>query len=158
MPNNNVMDVAKNIINISNERGYKLSNLKLNNLLYIIQCESFSRFGEPMFVEQMQACENGVKVYNVYVRFLGYGASNLPKEENVQRLSEEDMELLVGFIEVYAKVDVWDLIKIVKRTSPWDFTWNVLGGYSHLLNDFIKTSFWEHKDNILDCIFEGENI
>lgn len=146
MPNNKVLDVAKNMINISNDKGYKLSNLKLNNLLYIAQCVSYSHFGEPMFVEEMRACENGAKMDEVYVRYLGYGASNIPKETDVQQLAEEDMTMLKGIVEVYAKVDVWQLVGTVKKTTPWDFTWTVLGGKYPIKNEFFKNSFGEDKD------------
>ena len=33
MPNNSIKDVAKNIIAVSNDMGFKITNLKLNNLL-----------------------------------------------------------------------------------------------------------------------------
>lgn len=145
MPNNKIVDVAKNIINISNDNGYELSNLKLNNLLYIVQCESYRRYGEPMFVEEMTACSIGVRNYDVYVRYLGYGASNISKEDNVKSLSIEDIYLLTGIIKVFAKINVWDLIEIVKQTTPWSFTWEIFNGKIPIKNDFIKTSFWENK-------------
>lgn len=150
MPNNNIKDVAKNIITISNDMGFKITNLKLNNLLYIVQCESYRRCGEPMFVEDLYACEIGVRNTDIYRYYLGYGASNIPKEEYTPMLPSQDTDILVDIIEITADANVWTIVDIVKNTTPWDFMWKIFRGKFPIHKQMMKNTFWENKSSFME--------
>lgn len=149
MPNNSIKDVAKNIIAISNDMGFKITNLKLNNLLYIVQCESYRRYGEPMFAEDLYACEIGVRNIDIYRCYLGYGASNIPKEEHTTMLPTQDMDILVDIIKTISDANVWTVVDIVKDTTPWDFMWKIFRGKFPIYKQMLKDTFWGNKSKLL---------
>lgn len=140
MSNNNVKDVAKNIINICNDKEYHISNLKLNLLLYFAQGESYRLTGEPMFTESLYAFGNGPISLDVYQSYCGYGAANIPKED-VLALLDNDMNLLDKVVDNYGALNVWELSDMAKEQSPWEFTRHILGAKHKINNEFIKTSF-----------------
>ena len=157
MPNNNIKDVAKNLINISNNKGYHISNLKLNLLLYFAQGECYAFTGEPMFSESLYAYGNGPISLDVYQSYCGYGAANIPKEKEVLVLSDTDTDLLNKVVDVYGSMNIWELSDISKAQSPWEFTNGVLGSHKMIFNDFIKSAF-SIDDISFVKVFENSHI
>ena len=56
-----VLDICRHIINYSDEKGYGISNLKLQKVLYFIQAYfvCFTEKKEPCFEENIEAWEFG---------------------------------------------------------------------------------------------------
>ena len=75
-----VLDIARYIINYSNEQQYGISNLKLQKLLYFVQAEflAFTEKKQPCFQEEIEAWGFGPVVPGVYKEFRQYGSSNSP--------------------------------------------------------------------------------
>lgn len=118
------LDIAYKLIYTAQEDepngGERLTNLKLQKLLYYQQGYHLAVFGTPLFDEQVEAWMYGPVVPCVYDEFSNSGSNALPiTTSNVIRLNEEE-EIL--FNQVYQAYRDFSAIGLMNRThneQPW---------------------------------------
>ena len=117
------LDIAKKLIfkaqNDEPNGGERLTNLKLQKLLYYQQGFHLAFFGTPLFAEDVEAWMYGPVVPSVYDVFSAYGSSALPVVKEPVSLSEDEEEL---FNEVYDAYREFSAIGLMNRTHserPW---------------------------------------
>lgn len=135
-----VLDVARFIINYSNEKEYSISNLKLQKLLYFVQAYylSFTKSHEPCFEEEIEAWDFGPVVPLVYHEFKAFGGSDIPtitsyyefgSENNIwsirkvpfsqESISEENREIISSVVDKFALYSASALVALTHRQTPW---------------------------------------
>lgn len=117
------LDIAKKLIfkaqNDEPNGGERLTNLKLQKLLYYQQGFHLAFFGTPLFAEDVEAWMYGPVVPAVYDEYSAYGSSALPEVKVPVSLSEDEEEL---FNEVYDAYREFSAIGLMNRTHserPW---------------------------------------
>lgn len=117
------LDIAKKLIfkaqNDEPNGGERLTNLKLQKLLYYQQGFHLAFFGTPLFAEDVEAWMYGSVVPAVYDEYSAYGSSALPEVKVPVSLSEDEEEL---FNEVYDAYREFSAIGLMNRTHserPW---------------------------------------
>lgn len=117
------LDIAKKLIfkaqNDEPNGGERLTNLKLQKLLYYQQGFHLAFFGTPLFAEVVEAWMYGPVVPAVYDEYSAYGSSALPEVKVPVSLSEDEEEL---FNEVYDAYREFSAIGLMNRTHserPW---------------------------------------
>lgn len=117
------LDIAKKLIfkaqNDEPNGGERLTNLKLQKLLYYQQGFHLAAFGTPLFAEDVEAWMYGPVVPVVYDTFSEYGSSALPEEKYDTPLQDEEEVL---FNEVYDAYREFSAIGLMNRThteKPW---------------------------------------
>lgn len=132
---NKALDVARYIINTSNNKKYFITNLRLQKILYFVQMEFILR-GKVCFEDKMEAWDYGPVVPVVYNHFKYYGASNIEKVKycyddsdgiwNLKRtlytddiLPKEDREIIDIVIEECHRFSTSRLVSISHSQSPW---------------------------------------
>ena len=117
------LDIAKKLIfkaqNDEPNGGERLTNLKLQKLLYYQQGFHLAFFGTPLFAEDVEAWMYGPVVPAVYDEYSAYGSSALPEVKEPVSLSEDEEEL---FNEVYDAYREFSAIGLMNRTHserPW---------------------------------------
>lgn len=117
------LDIAKKLIfkaqNDEPNGGERLTNLKLQKLLYYQQGFHLAFFGTPLFAENVEAWMCGPVVPAVYDEYSAYGSSALPEVKVPVSLSEDEEEL---FNEVYDAYREFSAIGLMNRTHserPW---------------------------------------
>ena len=117
------LDIAKKLIfkaqNDEPNGGERLTNLKLQKLLYYQQGFHLAFFGTPLFAEDVEAWMYGPVVPAVYDEYSAYGFSALPEVKEPVSLSEDEEEL---FNEVYDAYREFSAIGLMNRTHserPW---------------------------------------
>lgn len=131
------LDVARYVINYSNEKSYGISNLKLQKLLYFIQAEFlvFTDKKEPCFQEEIEAWGFGPVVPCVYREFKQFGSCNIPtvdtyyeisdtwdivkKTYNKNILKAEDREIINEIVDGLSEYSAADLVRITHNQLPW---------------------------------------
>lgn len=156
------LGVAKEIINYSIERGYSISNLKLQKILYYVQAAFLVERGEKCFNESIVAWEYGPVVEEVYRNYKRYGRSDITdRQEDEEMVSidfftmklvrerkaynSDDKKLVHKVVDAYSGVE--NPFKLVKKTheeEPWKET-NINCAISC---DKIKNYFMNNKDRI----------
>lgn len=117
------LDIAKKLIykaqNDEPNGGERLTNLKLQKLLYYQQGFHLAFFGKPLFAEEVESWMYGPVVPAVYDEYSAYGSSALPEVAESLSLPDDEEEL---FNEVYDAYREFSAIGLMNRTHserPW---------------------------------------
>ncbi|MGL4571967.1 MAG: Panacea domain-containing protein [Clostridium sp.] len=141
----NVMDVAQFIINYSNEKQFKITNLKLQKLLYYVQGAFLLEKNDVCFDGRIENWRHGPVINEVYQNFKRYSNKNIDFQEKYESVFiADDFEVLVKtntysenpinkkeniydksiikkVIESYSKVDPWEMVSKTHEEDPWRF-------------------------------------
>ena len=93
------LEIANFFIKIANsENEGSITNMKLNKLLYFAQAWSLTKYGEPLFEEEIQAWQHGPVVPSIYkaFRICGYNPINdTAGDFSSKNFSQRDIQLLI---------------------------------------------------------------
>lgn len=151
-------EVARHILNYSNEKGYPISNLKLQKVLYFVQTEFLVTKDEKCFDEKILAYNFGPVVEEVYDEYKVFGGSQIsPFNEYLKNIKhidfkdnvikEEDKKLINGVIDetiVYSNSRLGDFIQ---NQDPWREAYSPYYKQEitcELLKEFFKDDRKEH--------------
>ena len=118
----NAIDVAKYIILFCKEKGYSISNLKLQKLLYFVQAQFLIVKGEPAFLEDIEAWDFGPVVPEVYQYYKVWGSSELPlllAKGARAKIYEPDQRLMDEILKECAPYSAVSLVDITHNQDPW---------------------------------------
>lgn len=117
----NVLDIAKYIIFYCRRRGYSITNLKLQKLLYFIQAEFLVSAGSPCFSEEIEAWDFGPVVPEVYHEYKVFGNSNiiLSEDDDFDFISELDRNKIEEMVDEGVQYSASDLVRITHNQAPW---------------------------------------
>lgn len=130
-----VLTIARYIINYCNEKGYEITNLKLQKLLYFVQAVFLSLLNKPCFKEKIEAWKFGPVVREAYYEFKEYGNREIPPITEYagteyyfagkmtpfdsSAICESDKELINKVIDTFGKYSASTLVKITHANGPW---------------------------------------
>lgn len=126
-----VRDVARYFISLSEESTpYAITPLKLQKLIYYAQGFHLSRFGVPLFNEDLQAWVHGPVVRKIYddYKYLGYRTITKEPFDNTHFLTDEDLLTNEEFRtidkvwEIFGNLDGKTLEELTHQEDPWLFT------------------------------------
>ena len=117
------LDIAKKLIfkaqNDEPNGGGRLTNLKLQKLLYYQQGYHLAAFGTPLFSENIEAWMYGPVVPVVYDIFSEYGSSALPIVDVEIALDEEEEILFNQVYDAYREFSAIGLMNRTHTEKPW---------------------------------------
>lgn len=134
-----VLDVSRYVINYSNEKGYGISNLKLQKILYFIQAFFLIKKpnGEPCFSEKIEAWDFGPVVPKAYHEYKIYGSGNIPSisfytkldKKNIWNsevtmyddsvIDNDDKHLINLVVDRFSDYSATDLVTLTHKQTPW---------------------------------------
>ena len=139
------LDVAKYVIWYCQQKGYVISNLKLQKILYFIQAQ-FLVFGDEhkaCFSDDIQAWKFGPVVPTVYRKYRLYGNAHIPsfdKEENFSEIAEKDKTMINRIVDRCADYTASQLVELTHRQSPWKDAYET-GKNSVISNEALRDFF-----------------
>lgn len=127
------IDIAKNIINIYNDRVDELvrnydifpeyiTNLKLQKLLYFVQAMCLMIFGKKAFPEKILAWSYGPVINEVYQQYKQNHASEINSESNIKNISSGLYKIIEEVINSYGSIEANKLIDFTHEEEPWKNT------------------------------------
>lgn len=121
----NAIDVAKTMIQICNDEGYDISNLRLQESLYFAWIDYYKENNDLLFSDSIYAWQSGPVVPEVYREFCPYGGRpiHLQTKFDLVAIEEKDIEFLKNFVSKYAIVSLHDLVEISKSEES---SWNII--------------------------------
>lgn len=141
-----VLDVCRFVINYSNEKGYGISNLKLQKVLYFIQAYylSYTDKQQPCFGEVIEAWDFGPVVPVAYKEYKQFGSGDIPTiktytninfekdnlsfedlwnadyfEYDENCINEKDRAIISSVVDKFSKYSASDLVKLTHNQAPW---------------------------------------
>lgn len=138
------VDIGRYIINYSNSKGYGISNLKLQKLLYFVQAYFLinSNGDEACFFDRIEAWDFGPVVPNVYREFSENGSCNIPTITSylvfgpggisgIRRVAyddsmidKKDKKLIEKIVDDLSAYSASTLVRITHMQEPWKSTYN----------------------------------
>lgn len=102
--------------------GDRLTNLKLQKLMYYEQGYHLAAFGTPLFNEDVEAWMYGPVVPIVYNEFSQYGRNSLPvcnNKKEIVSLNDEEESLFYQVYDTYKEYSAIGLMNLTHKESPW---------------------------------------
>jgi uncharacterized phage-associated protein len=117
------LHIAKYIIKKSQDNNDdKLTNLKLQKLLYYAQGWYLGNFHKKLFSDKIQAWRRGPAVKGVYSEYKNYGATLIDEkipEEEVSDIDQDTREFLDELLDKYKKFSGTELAYFTHNEPPW---------------------------------------
>lgn len=113
-------DVSATLINFANCKGYRITNLQLQKLLYFTQVEYLKETGNFLFEEEFQAWTYGPVQYDVWKFYRLYNRKCITKILIGDIILDSELDkILKNKIEVYFRKNVWKLVEQSHEEAPW---------------------------------------
>ena len=133
----NVLDICRYVINYSNDRGYGITNLKLQKVLYFVQAYFLITTSKQCFKERIEAWDFGPVVPEAYREYKQFGSSNIPsvsyyvevnskdfwnskvKTYRKEVISNRDQNRIDAVVDRLSDYSATDLVEITHNQTPW---------------------------------------
>ncbi|MEI6144330.1 MAG: type II toxin-antitoxin system antitoxin SocA domain-containing protein [Candidatus Berkelbacteria bacterium] len=112
--------IADYLIYKASKDGKKLSNKKLQKLLYYSQAWNLVFNGGPLFYQDIEAWVHGPAVREIYLKYkkFGYGYIDQNVSDDIQNKIKEN-DLLDEVMRFYGKFDAEYLEELTHNELPW---------------------------------------
>jgi prophage ps3 protein 01 len=145
----NVLDICHYVINYCNDKGYSISNLKLQKLLYFIQAYFLISTNKACFHEDIEAWNFGPVIREAYMEYKKYGGLDIPHLDsylvidknnlwdlkripiNTDMISKKHKQMINDVVDKFSPYSATDLVDLTHRQAPW------------------KNAYVPHKNNII---------
>jgi len=155
----NALDVSRYVINYSNDKGYDISNLKLQKLLYFIQAYFLikSKGERPCFDDRIEAWDFGPVVPSVYHEYKRYASMNIPassyyyevddtniwniekKDIDFNNITDDDKQLIENIVDSFSNYSASNLVQITHKQAPWQNAYQ-----PHMNNEITVKGIWDY--------------
>lgn len=121
--------IASVVIYLYEAKGKRITNLKLQQVLYYIQAACLKKFDKPAFEDDIEAWRFGASVRDLYNDFCCYIGSPISINDSVVaknyiHINDDLLECIKTIVEKSFKYSAWELADLVKETTPWKETLN----------------------------------
>lgn len=123
------IDIASYVINRCIDNNIRITNLKLQKILYFIQVE-FAKSGRRLIKEDFYAYKLGPTLPDLYTEFLPYASSCLPRQKRDVDIDPNDRTKIDSVLSKYAAKDVWELVELSSKTDPFKYSFEIFGPLS----------------------------
>lgn len=131
------LEVARHIINYSNQTKQFVSALKLQKVMYFVQAEFLISQGRPCFADDIEAWDFGPVVPAVLHEFLRFESCSIPPvvhyfidDKNAYfgirkvefrdcTISDEDKAVIDDVVDCFADYSAVDLTDLTQKQKPW---------------------------------------
>ncbi len=103
----------------------RLTNLKLQKILYYAQGWYLANFTKPLFKDEIQAWKFGPAIYSIYKAFEKYGSlpiTEVVTKNELSEINQKDKKFLDEVWGVYKKYSGTDLMQSTHNEKPWKDT------------------------------------
>lgn len=157
------IEVAKYVINRSQEIDSPVSNLKLQKILFYIQAAMLVKLKKPCFRDEIIAWTYGPVIKEVYDKFKIYGRDMIPFQEQTRdmefdynrieikfevsktNINVEEKEIINQVIDAYSKIqNPFVLVEKTHSEEPWKKT--EIG--KEIQIDLIESYYSKHPEKI----------
>ena len=144
------LDVANELIQKANDKGFVVSNMKLQKLVYFAHGYYMAIHGDPLFDEGVEAWRYGPVVSELYHSFKQYHSNPIPSAHylvtETEPVNDDVSKLIDAVVDSYAAESAGKLVDITHLDgTPWKETYDPMISNKVIANDLIK----RHFENIL---------
>jgi len=139
--NERIKNLASYIVKIAKKQG-KVSHLKLQKLLYYVDCWHHVFMDRPIFSENFQAWVHGpvlASIYKYYGPDLFADIAPIISNPDISWLSKEEKKLVDDVTDIYAEKTAYELECMTHAEAPWKKARKGLGASEKSRNPIDKS-------------------
>jgi uncharacterized phage-associated protein len=137
-------EIAKYFINLANQTGSFLSNLKLQKLVYYAQAWHLALHDQPLFDEDFEAWVHGPVIPELYQAYKHFSWKPIQEDVVVADLSKSVLEHLREVADEYFACDAYELERMTHLESPWQIARQGLASDEPSTNIILKDWMQEY--------------
>ena len=119
----NVLSLSNHIISLFEKNGTKITNLKLQKILYYTQGYFLKQFGKEAFIEDIYSWQYGPVVPTVYYQYNYCGSCPLTSEVDLfLQIEEKEKELIEKIVDKCMYIPSSKLVNMTHSELPWKNT------------------------------------
>ena len=116
----NVLSLSNHIISLFEENEQKITNLKLQKILYYVQGYFFKKFNREAFPEEIYCWQYGPVVPIAYYEYNLFGSKPLVStNEDSVMLTTDESELIDKIVEKCQNIASSSLVNKTHSEAPW---------------------------------------
>jgi uncharacterized phage-associated protein len=125
----NVFDVVNFLLKHFDTDKYKITNMKINKLLYYIQGHYIAKYNEPLFLEPIEAWMFGPVIAHIYGEFFNFVDKTIPNNyicegKTGNEINQEIQEFIKKTLNNYINLSSYDLSVQTHNEKPWKNAYN----------------------------------
>ncbi|WEK82135.1 MAG: phage-associated protein [Candidatus Phytoplasma pruni] len=125
----NVFDVVNFLLKHFDTDKYKITNMKINKLLYYIQGNYIAKYNEPLFLEPIEAWMFGPVIAHIYGEFFHFVNNPIPNNyicegKTGNEINQEIQEFIKKTLNNYINLSSYDLSVKTHNEKPWKNAYN----------------------------------
>ncbi len=116
------LSVAEYFVDRANKEEKKITNKKLQKLVYYAQAWSLVLRDKKLFNEKIEAWVHGPAIKSVYIKYKDFGFNPIEKETDrdvIKSISADSQKLLDSVWSVYGNLDAGYLEMLTHSEKPW---------------------------------------
>lgn len=114
-------EVARLVLQLCQERGVGVSQLKLQKLMYYIQGYHLSATGRALFEEDIYAWRHGPVERCIYNTYREYGGGVIPvfNQVDIASFTEVSLDIVNYVLDTLGNIGAWRLVDKTHSEKPW---------------------------------------
>ncbi|MCG9553799.1 DUF4065 domain-containing protein [Vibrio sp. Isolate32] len=150
---------AKSLIVSARQRGFYISNLKLQKLAYYCQGYTLALTDNQLFDGNIEAWDHGPVVPAMYHEFKAFGSNSITTEisdDLLTAIPQKFLDIVNFVLDKFVKLGAWDLVHRTHLEAPWlahcDDETKAVDGLV-ISHDELKAFFCQEVDRMQDSSF-----
>lgn len=128
-----ILTVANYVIYYLNQKGQKITQLKLQKLLYFIEAYNMVCGNPPMFSEKFKAYTYGPLCFEVYNYYKIFGGKPINVCDEIDEQTKEKLapykDIIDAVCDTFGDLSAAQLVNLThEKNSPWYNVWHRNGG------------------------------
>lgn len=120
------IDIANYVLGYySFKKKLHISNFKLQKILYFLQADCLMEKRQPLFEDEIEACDYGLVIFNVYNRFRIYANGSIcfnyidSEKKYEEAIYDADKIIINEMLDELEEYSSACLLNIIYKQKPW---------------------------------------
>lgn len=151
-----VLDVSEYVLSYCETKGKPISNLKLQKILFYIQCEYIRQKKRLLFDNQMECWTYGICIPDSYLHYASWSSTDIFGVKLIEGISfdDETKRIMNRVIDQYIDWKVWYLVELNQQEKIWRD--NFIQGYDYADIGYYRINNNELIEYVLGGSYESK--
>lgn len=150
-----VLDISEYVLSYCEVKGKPISNLKLQKILFYIQCEYIRKKKRVLFDNQMECWAYGICIPDSYLHYASWSSTDIFGVKLMEGVSFDDDTILImnRVIDQYIDWKLWHLVELNQKEKIWRD--NFIQGLDYKDKNYYQINNNELIEYVLGGIYEN---
>lgn len=116
--------ISRYLLKIANDKKIKITNMKLQKLLYLIQGLFYMETKQILFDDDFVAWNYGPVIPRVYYKYKYNCSEPIVISDDFDDFDDKDIDKIItqiinAVLDTFGKINIWDLVEFTLKAGPW---------------------------------------